>query len=118
MNPQMINSVFFCQRHRIIQILCIFSINRYRTKFCKIQTTITVSLLHMIRHTQCLIYYLLRKFRRNLVAFDNSQNICPRCIDATEIFCNTTFRLMRGISIIYDLCNYLVTIPDSLAVFG
>ena len=118
MNPQMINSVLFCQRHRIIQILCIFTVNCYRTKYRKIQTTIPVGFLHMIRHTHCLIDHLYRKFRWNLIAFDNSQNICSRCINASEIFFNTAFRLMRSIPVIYDLGNYLVTVADPFAVLG
>ena len=116
-HTQMIKIPLLCKRNCIIQILCILAVNGNCHKSGKVISSVPVRFQNMIRHSHCLIHYTDRKFRRDAIAFYNSQNIRSRSMDISQGFCDLSLRLTLLRAIIKDLGNYLFSISDSMRIF-
>ena len=109
MHSQFIVLSLFRQGDCIVQIFCIFSVNRHHLPVTDIHSPCHVCRTDIFCHTLCLIQHLFRKFNWKIVPFYNGHNICPRIIDMPDNLHNLSFRLFIVSPIFRKFHNYFVS---------
>ncbi len=110
MHAQLIHSVFHGQRYRIIQIFCIFSIDRDHLYISQIQPARAVCFRNRIRHSLRLIQHTLFKLSRNTERLYDWKDIYARIITMPEYFHDLSLRISAFSAIIVNLTDYLMSI--------
>ena len=110
MHAKPIHSFFHRQRYCIIQILCIFSVDRDHLYVSQIQSACAVCFRNRIRHSLRLIQHTLIKLSRNTERLYDRKDIYTRIITMPEYFHNPPFRISAFPAVITNLTDYLMPI--------
>ena len=117
MNAEAVQISLFGQGNRIIEILCVLTVDRHHLPVPQIQASRHVRLTHLVRDIFNLTHDLWRKLHRNIIRFYERHDIHTRIIDMTDDLGHLSLRLLSVFSVIRDRHDHLMSGHGSHGTF-
>ena len=109
-HPQAVKVPFHRKAYRIIQILGILAVNGHHIQIPQIQPARHICLRYGMVGPSGLIQHTFREFHRQIVGFDNRQNIHTRIFCMAQYFCDNAFGIFPRRAVIRYFHHYFLSV--------
>ena len=117
MHAQMIELSLFRNRHRIIQILCIFPVNGDHGPVPQIHASVIVTLIEGFPDSFRLVQHLFRKLHGQVIASGHRHDIHALFTQMAQNLLHLSLRVSASAAVTADSRHYFITADSTHGVF-